>query len=122
MNGQQRSSEFKTKDYSKLNLVKQIIELKDYRDYNHILFISPVPGTYLGYLGNDFFGFMVPEGAGREFLFMSAKEAIDYYLNHFSLIFRNTYLEYMSFNGKPEFMPYLSALKFKLENGDKKKK
>ena len=115
MNGQQRSSEFK-KDYSKLNLVKQITELKDYRDYKRILFISPNTGTYLGYLDKDFFGFSVPEGAQPRYLFMDVKEAVDYYLNHFSLIFRNPYLEYMSFNGKPEFIPYLSALKFKLES------
>ena len=114
MNGQQRSNEFKTKDYSKLNLVKQITELKDYRDYKRILFISPVAGTYLGYLDSNFFGFSVPEGAQPRYLFMELQEAVDYYLDHFSILFRNSYLEYNNFI--TNFKPYITALKFKLES------
>jgi len=119
MNGQQRDGG-KT-DYSKLNLVKSIIELKNYRGYNKILFLRPFSNTYMGYLGDDFFGFTVPDGGeqGTKHWLMEPKEAIDHYLD--KTFFHNSSLEYNTFISKPLFRPYVNALRLKLDNGNKTK-
>lgn len=49
MNGQQRSSG--QKDFSKINMVRAIEEISDYRGYKRILFLRPFSNTYMGYLG-----------------------------------------------------------------------
>jgi len=119
MNGQQRDGG-KT-DYSKLNLVKSIIELKNYRGYNKILFLRPFSNSYMGYLDNDFFGFTVPNGGeqGTKHWLMEPKEAIDHYLD--KTFFHNPSLEYNTFISKPLFRPYVNALRLKFDNGNKTK-
>jgi hypothetical protein len=51
MNGQQRDSG--KLDYSKINPVKSIIELKDYRGFKKILFLRPFSNSYIGYLNTN---------------------------------------------------------------------
>lgn len=119
MNGQQRDGGSKT-DYSKLNIVKSIIELKDYRGYNKILFLRPFSNSYIGYLDSQFFGFMVPEGGGdTKYWLMEPKEAIDHYLD--KIFFHNPSLEYNTFVSKSLFRPYVNALRLKFEKGNNKK-
>jgi hypothetical protein len=115
MNGQQRSRE---QDYSKINPVKSIEEIKDYRGYKRILFLRPFSNTYLGYLDNSFFGFTVREEDNKHWL-MDAKEAVDYYLDN--TFFHNSGLEYSTFFSKPIYRGYLNALKLKFDNGNKTK-
>ena len=116
MNGQQRDGG-KT-DYSKLNLVKSIIELKNYRGFKKILFLRPFSNTYMGYLGDEFFAFTVPEGENNtKYWLMEPKEAIDHYLD--KTFFHNPSLEYNTFISKPLFRPYVNALRLKFDNGNK---
>lgn len=118
MNGQQRDGG-KT-DYSKLNIVKSIIELKNYRGYKKILFLRPFSNSYIGYLDENFFGYTVPEGQDTSHWLMEPKEAIDYYLDN--TFFQNPTLEYDIFVSKPMFRPYVNALQLKFDNGNKTKK
>jgi hypothetical protein len=114
MNGQQRSKEI---DYSKINPVKAIEEIKDYRGYKRILFLRPFSNTYMGYLDNQFFGFTVREEDTRHWL-MEPKEAVDYYLDN--TFFQNPTLEYDIFVSKPTYKGYVNALKLKFDMGNKK--
>jgi hypothetical protein len=116
MNGQQRSREI---DYSKINPVKAIEEIEDYRGYSRILFLRPFSNTYMGYLDNQFFGFTVREEDTRHWL-MEAKEAIDHYLDN--TFFHNSSLEYNTFVSKPMYRPYVNSLQLKFDNGNKTKK
>ena len=115
MNGQQRDSN--KQDYSKLNMVKSIIELKDYRGFKKILFLRPFSNCYMGYLDSQFFGFTVPEGGDTNKWLMEPKEAIDHYLD--KTFFHNPLLEYDTFISKPLFRPYVNALRLKFDNGNK---
>lgn len=130
MNGQHRAT---YTDLSKINIVKQIKELKDYREYKRILVLQ-FGDVYMGYLGEDFFGFKVPELdpkekdedkkiKHRQLWFMEPQQVVDYYFENFNPIFRNPQLEYNTFNSQSVYKPYLTALKFKLEksNGNKTK-
>lgn len=126
MNGQQRSSD--KKDYSTLNLIHQVQVLENYRGHERILFMRPFANTYFGYLDNDFFGYTVPtEGPDRTYWLMEAKEAVDYYLDHFNIFFRIPNLEWSAFYSSDTYRPYIVALKFKhdqlvkKENGNKDK-
>lgn len=125
MNGQQRS--FST-DYSKINLVKQIKELKNYREYKRILVLQ-FGNVYMGYLGEEFFGYKIPsldpdekdeakKIRQRELWFMTPEQAVDYYFEHFHSIFQNSQLEYNTFAAKKEYKPYMNALKMKLDKGN----
>ena len=114
MNGQSRQQ----KSYYNINPLRQIQTLENYRGYSKILFIRPFMNTYLGYLDNDFFGFIVSEkqqGDQQKYYLMEAKEAIDYYLDR--TFFHNSELEYDTFYSRTEYRPYCTALKFKLEKG-----
>ncbi len=113
MNGQQRDSG----NYSKINLIKSIIELKGYRGYNRILFLRPFSNTYMGYLDNQFFAFTVPAEDTKHWL-MEAKDAIDHYLD--KTFFHNSSLEYNTFISKPLYRPYINSLKLKFDKGNKK--
>ena len=95
--------------FSKINLVKQIDELKDYRGYKRILVIK-ADNVYMGYLDGDYFGYTVPEG-----LFMTPEQVVDYYFKNFHPIFHNSEIEYNEFNSKETYRPYITALKYKLE-------
>ena len=118
MNDQQRDSN--KQDYSKLNMVKSIIELKDYRGFKKILFLRPFSNSYIGYLDSQFFGFTVPEGGGdTKYWLMEPKEAIDHYLD--KIFFHNPSLEYDTFVSKSLFRPYVNALRLKFDNGNKVK-
>lgn len=117
MNGQQRDSGNR-QDYSKINLVKSIIELKNYRGHKRILFIRPFSNTYMGYLDNDFFGYTVQEGKQQLWL-MDPEEAIDHYIDN--IPFKYPSLEYDTFYSKPMYRPYMNALKLKFDNGNKTK-
>lgn len=125
MNGQQRSP---PTDFSKINLVKQIKELKDYREYKRILVIQ-AGNVYMGYLGEDFFGYSVPELDGdekdedkkqkhRQLWFMTPEQIVDYYFEQFNPIFHNPQLEYNQFNSMSFCRPYITALKYKLEKSE----
>ena len=113
MNGhQQRSKEV---DYAKINPVKSIEEIKDYRGYKRILFLRPFSNTYMGYLDNHFFGFTVREGDNKHWL-MDAREAVDHYLDN--TFFHNSGLEYSTFFSKPIYRGYLNSLKLKFDKGN----
>jgi hypothetical protein len=121
MNGQQRDSGGNSKqNYSKINLIKSIVELKDYRGHKRILFLRPFSNTYMGYLGTEFFGYTMPEGNTKYWL-MDPEEAVDYYLDN--IPFKYPSLEYDTFYSKPMYRPFVTALKFKLDksNGNKTK-
>ena len=118
MNGQQRDSGGCKQNYSKINMVKSIVELKDYRGYKRILFLRPFSNTYMGYLDNSFFGFTVQEADTRHWL-MEAKEAVDHYLDN--MFFQNSSLEYSTFFSKPLYRAYVNALQLKFDNGSKTK-
>src|SRR5688500_5551443 len=103
-------------DYSKINIVKQIRELKDYKGYKRILTVKPFINTYIGYMDGVFFGFTVPDldpnekdeqkkRRNRNLNFMEPEEAIDYYLNTFHEIFRNPALEYQTFYSRAGYRP-----------------
>jgi len=112
MNGQSRSSsspESTTKDYSGLNLVKQVQVIENYRGFKKIYYIKAGEFYHFAYMDGDFMGFM------RENWFTQPKEAIDYYLDKINIIFRNPGLEYSNFMGRPEYLPYINALKFKMD-------
>jgi hypothetical protein len=115
MNGQQRDSG--KQSYSKINMIKSILELKDYRGYKRILFLRPFSNTYLGYLDNQFFGFTVQEGDTKHWL-MDIKDAVDHYLD--KTFFHNSSLEYNTFMTKPIYKPYVTALKFMRDKSEKK--
>lgn len=115
MNGQQRSKEV---DYAKINPVKSIEEIKDYRGYKRILFLRPFSNTYMGYLDNQFFAFTVREGDNKHWL-MDAREAVDHYLDN--TFFHNSGLEYSAFFSKPIYRGYLASLTFVKDQYDKKK-
>lgn len=122
MNGQTRAApNYSGKiDYSQLNLIKKVIIIKNYRGYSKIYYIKPFGNTHFAYLDGGFMGFTVPEKAlkGDDLLktwFMEPKEAIDYYLDRFNVIFRNSELEYVQFVGKEEYKPFITALKYKMD-------
>lgn len=106
MNGQQRSNG-PQKDYSPINIVKQVKKFKDHRGYKSILYIRPFFDTHMGYLDNTFFGFKDRD----QKTVLEPLEAIDHYLDKIPEIFRNPSLEYDMFNGKDLYKPYLNALK-----------
>lgn len=125
MNGQTRSHY--EKDYSAVNIVRQIKELKNYREYKRILVIK-FGNVYMGYLGEEFFGFKVPDLDPdekneatkiriRNLYFMEPEQVVDYYFENFNPIFRNSSLEYNTFAAKKEYKPYMNALKLRLEKG-----
>ena len=113
MNGQHRDSG----NYSKINMIKSIVELKDYRGYKRILFLRPFSNTYMGYLDNQFFGYTVPVEDTKHWL-MEPKDAIDHYLD--KTFFHNSSLEYNTFISKPLYRPYVNALQLKFDKGNKK--
>ena len=101
-------------DYSNINPIKQIKVLENYRGYKKIIFLRPHGNTYMGYLDNDFFGFMVDEKAGFKVWLMDIKEAIDHYLD--KTFFHIPSVEYNSFAVKSEYKIFLNALKVYKEN------
>ena len=110
----------KFNDYEQLNHMRKIQVISNYRGYDQILFMRPFPNTYLGYIGNDFFGFTVPDGEqDTKHWLMEPEEAIDHYLD--KTFFHNPSLEYNTFVSKPLFRPYVNALKLKFDNGNKTK-
>jgi hypothetical protein len=111
----------KNTDYRQLNIVKKVQIINNYRGYDKILFIRPFPNVYLGYIGENFFGFTVPDGGeqGTKYWLMEPKEAIDHYLD--KTFFHNPSLEYDTFVSKPLFRPYVNALRLKFDNGNKTK-
>jgi hypothetical protein len=113
MNGQTRSSPISSKDYSNLNLVKQVQVIENYRGFKKIYYIKAGEFYHFAYLDGEFMGFM------RESWFTEPKEAINYYLDKINIIFRNPGLEYSNFMSRPGYPPYINALKFKMENGNK---
>lgn len=121
MNGQQRASA-PAKDYSAINFVKKVQLLANYKvksankTYKRILFTRPFSNTYMGYLDGEFFGFTVPEGSDTKYWLMDVDEALDYYFK--KTWFHNSSLEYDIFNSKPEYKPYINALKYRLDNID----
>jgi len=125
MNGQTRSSEFTSKDYSKLNLVKQVKVLENYKGYSKIYYIKPFINTHFAYLDGMFMGFTVPaprtDQKYMDLMFMDTPEqAIDHYHKTIHMVFRNPGLEYSQFFSKDEFRPYIQALKFKMDSDNKK--
>jgi hypothetical protein len=113
MNGQQRGS--REQDFSKINPIKSIQELKDYRGYKRILFLRPFANTYMGYLDDEFFGYTVRDQDGVSRWGMEAKEAIDYYLD--KTFFHNPSLEWSTFMAKPLYRGYVNALRLKFDKG-----
>lgn len=111
----QKRAKYTEQDYSKLNLIKQIQVLENYRGYKKILFIRQSPNTYLGYLDNEFFGYELPAGTETKYWFMEAKEAVDYYLD--KTFFHIPTIEYDTFIKIKDCYPYITALKYKLEKG-----
>lgn len=105
MNGQQRANY--NPNYDKINIVKMIKTLQNYRGYNKILFIMPFPNTYLGYLDDNFFGYTVDE-KNLKLCMMSPEKAIDHYLDN--TFFHNASLEYNTFFSKKEFRSFVNAL------------
>lgn len=106
MNGQQRSSG-RGKPVERVYLEKvEVIE--NYGGYKRIIFTRPYSNTYMGFLDDDFFGFVIKENNLNLWL-MDAKKAVDYYES--SVFFHNPVLEYDTFYRKDEFRPHINALK-----------
>lgn len=116
MNDQTRSA---PPDYSKINPIKQVKTIENYRGYKKILFLRPFANTYLGYLDDDFFGFTVRKGDDKnmKYWLMEPQQAVDYYLDR--TFFHNPVLEYDTFRARPEYHMYLNALKL-VKEGNKK--
>jgi len=115
MNGQQRDSGQSKKDQERIFLEK-IETVENYRGYKKILMIRPYSNTYLGYLDNDFFGFVIKENDIKYWM-MDAKKAVDYYLD--KTFFHNPVLEYDTFIAIPNYAPSVNLLKMVKDN-DKK--
>ena len=112
MNDQTRGST----NFEPINPVRKVEKIENYRGYDTIYFLRPFANTYLGYLGDQFFGYTVPKTDDRYWL-MDAKEAIDYYLD--KMFFHNSVLEYDTFSRKEEYKSYINALKMVKENDNK---
>lgn len=124
MNGQTRAAPDKPKDYSQLNLIKKVEVIENHRNYKKIYYIKPFGNTHFAYLDGKFMGYTVPQKGlkGSDLMdtwFMEPKQAIDYYHKTFNEVFRNPTLEYDHFINQPEYVPYITALKFKMDS-DKK--
>lgn len=104
MNGQRR-------DYGPLNSVKKVQVIKNYRGYKLILFVKPFANSYIGYLDDDFFGFIVTEKDSTEKWMMDARQAIDYYLD--KLFFKDSGGEYVYFKNNPEYKQAFNSLLLK---------
>ena len=122
MNGQQRSNN-PQKDYSQINIVKQVQKFKNHRGYKLILYIRPFWDTHFGYLDDTFFGLKINSISNvyrQKFMLMEPLEAIDHYLDNIPEIFRNPSLEYDMFANKDLYKPSINALNFVKDSGKKK--
>lgn len=116
MNDQTRSSA----NFEQINPVRKVEKIENYRGYDIIYFLRPFANTYMGFLGDDFFGFTVAADDKEKYWLMDAKEAIDYYLD--KVPFKLPTLEYDIFSRKEEYKPFITALKFVLDNTNKNDK
>lgn len=114
MNDQKRGS---SANFEQINPVRKVEKIQDYRGYDTIYFLRPFANTYLGYLGDQFFGYIVSADDKRYWL-MDAIQAIDHYLD--KIFFHNSVLEYDMFMRKEEYRAYINALKLVKENNDNK--
>ena len=113
MNDQTRGST----NFEPINPVRKVEKIENYRGFDVIYFLRPFANTYLGYLGDQFFGYTVSKKDERYWL-MDAKQAIDYYLD--KVPFKVSTLEYDMFIRKEEYKSYINALKLVKDNNDNK--
>jgi hypothetical protein len=96
-------------DLSRLNLIKQVQRIENYRGYKLILYINCYPFGHMGYLDDDFFAI---ETMGK---YLSPTEAIDHYLDktffHNPALEMDMFLNYRS-NKKEIYRPYVNAVRY----------
>jgi len=107
------------KDYSKLNFVKHIQRLENYRGHKTIIFY-PAYDCYMGYMDDDFFAFQVPKNVQKKIL--SPTEVVDYYKD--KIFLKSPEIDFNTFVAIERLAPFMNAVRFvydqekKMKNGN----
>lgn len=102
------------KDYSKINFVKQVQKLYNYRGYKKIIIFCTMD-VYMGYKDDEFFAFRLPSGSKKTFL--APKEAVDYYED--KIFIKSPQLDYKTFKPLKQYNWILESVNL-VYGGDKK--
>lgn len=103
-------------EFPKLNPIRQVQKIENYRDYKLILYIPIITQTsmtHLGFLDHDFFAFSLKRRSRTDktsFLFETPQMAIDFYLD--KMYFKDSRTEWDGFANIKAYKVYVTALTF----------
>lgn len=100
------------KDLGRLNTIKQVQQIENYRGYNKCLVLTPNVNPYFhcGYLDDAFFAFT--SSANAAFL-ETPQQVVDYYLQ-INPIFRNSTLEWNIYS--KDYKLFINSVKVAYES------
>lgn len=96
-------------DLSRLNTIKQVKTIDNYRDHNLCLVLTPIsnPFFHCGYIDDKFFAFKATE------LLQTPQQVLDYYLDKIPEFFHNSELEYVTYS--KDYKLFMNSVKIAYE-------
>ena len=95
-------------NYYRLNPIRNIQRIENYRDYKLILYLPVVIDkhiAHLGYLDHDFFGYKAKLASSTG---ITPQQTIDYYLD--IMYFKSPELDYVTFKNDNNYKIYVNSL------------